>query len=162
MIQQIYRLDGFRPAGDRTIAVNCKGKDGGRCNFADFISHIQGGTQSVIIDGKKASVGKFNPNNVPSSLDLDNPDIVEASKIMEWKGWLNPQYGRNPKVTDPYYPSYDAKYEQKVLLGKLYNSGKQRDKHGDVLTKLGQVAQESRAVAGSKADDIVKRINTAL
>ncbi|KAJ4376060.1 hypothetical protein N0V83_001341 [Neocucurbitaria cava] len=162
MFYDIYRMDGLRPEGDRTIATGCKGAKGGRCNFAEFITHIQSGTQSVIINGQKATVGKFNPDNVPKSLDLENPDINEASKIMDWKGWLNPQYGKNPKVTDPYYPSYDGKYDQKALLGKMYNSGKVRDKHGDVLTKLGKVTQDARSAAGSKGDDILKRINTSL
>lgn len=104
----------------------------------------------------------INPASIPSGFDLDNPDIEAASKMKDWPGWPNPQYGKNPKIKEPLYPSYSGQYDQKSLLGGLFNSGSTRDKHGDVLLKLGDVIQAGRAAGGSGADNLVKRINTAL
>ncbi|OAL49055.1 hypothetical protein IQ07DRAFT_588413, partial [Pyrenochaeta sp. DS3sAY3a] len=127
----IYRLDGLRPEGDRTIATGCKGAKGGRCNFIEFIVHIDSISRTAFVDGKKTRVSTLNPSNVPANFDVNNPDIETASRMMDWQGWPNPAYGKNPKIEPkddkPFFDSYAGQYDQKKLLGGLYESGSERD-----------------------------------
>jgi hypothetical protein len=151
-----YRMDyDSHSEADRTIATGCKGAKGGRCNFAEFIEHIVPKTTTIKVDGVRKRVGKFNPANVPSTLDLDNPDPNEASKIMDWKGYPNP----NPNVGGD-LPGYDATYDKRSLLGP--NKSKGKNNHGDVLGAIADVVQESRVAGGSKTDDLLKRLQTTM
>lgn len=104
-----YRLEhGAFDESDRTIAKGCKSSKSGPCNFAEFIDHILPKSTSIRVDGQRKIVSSLNPANIPTTLDLNNPDLSDASKIQSWEGWPdpNPKKGGNRPgyVNTTYFP----------------------------------------------------------
>lgn len=122
-------MDGYRPAGDQTIATGCKGTNGKRCNFLQFIDYI---AQPNKI-GKK-SYPVINEANVPSTFDRENPCPSCAAEVIDWKGQEDPRHIAKPDMfKEKYLPGYGGTYDQRALLGSRYTGGM---KHGDVSCQV--------------------------
>lgn len=79
-------MDGFRPSSEQTIAADCKGAEGGRCDFIEFIIHISAVNLRAKVGNmdRKEYMKRLNEDSVPSSPNRLDPDISEASKIGDW------------------------------------------------------------------------------
>ncbi|KAF1978398.1 hypothetical protein BU23DRAFT_564000 [Bimuria novae-zelandiae CBS 107.79] len=118
-----------------TIGPGCKGTHKtikGACNFPEFIDHIQQKSiRGKDANGQKTKFGNFDPAKVPSSLeDLNFPDPEEASKITEWEGRENTNYGKDPRVTEKY-----LKFTGAYSNGKFVKAADDKEKHNTILKR---------------------------
>ncbi|KAF2108718.1 hypothetical protein BDV96DRAFT_652655 [Lophiotrema nucula] len=152
-----YRIDREANGDNANIGKGCKGTHSrGGCNFPEFVDwYQQKSVRQVLIrvtsnglvnpaTGKREPTGKFDPAKFPSDIDKENPDIRKTAEIMDWDGPENPQYGKNPKVTERYY-KYEGKYDIKKLLGDKATGIKT---HGDMLNAMGDITQSNRKKLG--------------
>jgi hypothetical protein len=154
-------MDGYRPESERTIAAGCVGSNNGRCDFIEFLNHID--KQGVAIrgsNGKKQYVPRINPDSIPANLDRINPDRQQAAGLGDWLGRPNIE-ARKPGAPAT-IKNYDGSYDAKALLGSRYDTGP--NKHGDILSKLSNAAEEAKssADAAGEGKNLMARITQTL
>jgi hypothetical protein len=154
-------MDGYRPESERTIAAGCVGSNNGRCDFIEFLNHID--KMNVAIrspTGQKQYVPRMNPATIPATLDRNNPDRQQAAGIGDWIGRPNPE-AQKPKAPAT-IKNYDGGYDARKLVGSRADDG--LVKHGDILSKLGHAVEEAKpaADAAGEGKNLMPRITQTL
>lgn len=133
---------------NRRIGKGCKGQNGGRCNFAQFVDFYQPQNQPITVNGQIRYVGPFNPASVPNTLNLDEPDIRAASDIVNWPGY--------PGSTSKYSGAYE---DNKLLTPNQPRTGFSYEK---MLMELGDIVQDSRSVNSPHLAVFLDRVRQCL
>lgn len=111
------------------------------------------------VNGVVEYIKRLNPDSIPATLDRVNPDPAQAAEVGKWQGRPNPD--RRP-TAKPFLDNYTGAYDGSKLLGSRYNE--EPNKHGDVLKKLGQAAEEAKpaADAAGEGKKLMDRITRCL